>query len=60
MTPATSTPSIKNEEWRIAFERLRDEAGGELADLAQVGATFPGTDLLVTYEVAVHHSELAA
>ncbi len=29
-------------------------------DLNQIGATFPGTDLPVVYEVAVHHSELAA
>ncbi len=29
-------------------------------DLNQVGAVFPGTDLRVTYTVAVHHSELAA
>lgn len=29
-------------------------------DLNQVGAVFPGTDLKVTYTVAVHRSELAA
>ena len=33
---------------------------GLCADLSQLGATFPGTDIPVTYEVAVHHSELAA
>ncbi len=29
-------------------------------ELNQIGATFPGTDLPVVYDVAVHHSELAA
>ena len=33
---------------------------GLCADLSQLGATFPGTDLPVTYHVAVHHSERAA
>ena len=33
---------------------------GLCADLSQLGATFPGTDLPVTYQVAVHHSERAA
>jgi hypothetical protein len=33
---------------------------GLSADLSQLGATFPGTDLPVTYQVAVHHSETAA
>lgn len=26
----------------------------------RIGAVFPGTDLRVTYAVAVHHSDLAA
>jgi hypothetical protein len=30
------------------------------ADLNQIGATFPGTDLPVLYQVAVHHSEAPA
>lgn len=29
-------------------------------ELNQIGATFPGTDLPVVYDVALHHSELAA
>jgi hypothetical protein len=29
-------------------------------ELNQIGASFPGTDLPVIYDVAVHHSELAA
>jgi len=33
---------------------------GLCADLSQLKTTFPGTDLPVTYEVAVHHSEVAA
>ena len=33
---------------------------GLCADLSQLGATFPGTDLPVSYQVAVHHSERAA
>ncbi len=33
---------------------------GLCADLSQLGATFPGTDLPVSCEVAVHHSERAA
>ncbi len=33
---------------------------GLCADLSQLGATFPGTDFPVTYQVAVHHSERAA
>ena len=33
---------------------------GLCADLSQLGATFPGTALPVTYQVAVHHSEVAA
>ena len=33
---------------------------GLCADLSQLGATFPGTDLLLTYQVAMHHSERAA
>ena len=33
---------------------------GLCADLSQLGATFPGTDLSVSYEVAMHHSERAA
>ena len=33
---------------------------GLCADLNHLGATFPGTDLPVTYEVAVHHSEAVA
>jgi len=33
---------------------------GLCADLSQLGATFPGTDLPVTYHVAVHHSERTA
>jgi len=33
---------------------------GLCADLSQLGATFPGTALPVTYQVAVHHSETAA
>ena len=33
---------------------------GLCADLSQLAATFPGTNLPVIYEVAVHHSELAA
>jgi hypothetical protein len=30
---------------------------GLCADLSQVGATYPGTDLPVIYEVAMHHSD---
>jgi len=30
------------------------------ADLSQLGATFPGTDLPVSYQAALHHSEVAA
>jgi hypothetical protein len=33
---------------------------GLCADLNQLGATFPGTGRLLTYEVAVHHSETVA
>jgi hypothetical protein len=33
---------------------------GLCADLSQLGATFPGTDLPLTYQVAMHHSERAA
>ncbi|MEO9049953.1 MAG: putative transposase [Candidatus Dormiibacterota bacterium] len=33
---------------------------GLCQDLNRIGAVFPGTDLRVTYAVAVHHSELAA
>ncbi len=33
---------------------------GLCADLSQLGATFPGTDLPVSYQVALHHSERAA
>lgn len=33
---------------------------GLCADLSQLGATFPGTALPVTYQVAVYHSEIAA
>jgi transposase len=33
---------------------------GLCEELSQLEATFPGTDLPVTYTVAVHHSELAA
>ena len=33
---------------------------GLCADLTQLSATFPGTDLPVSYQVAVHHSEKAA
>ena len=33
---------------------------GLCADLSQLGATFPGTNLPVTYQVAMHHSERAA
>lgn len=33
---------------------------GLCADLSQLGATFPGTALPVTYQVAVHHSAVAA
>jgi hypothetical protein len=33
---------------------------GLCEELNQIGATFPGTDLTVTYQVAVHHSEVAA
>jgi len=33
---------------------------GLVEDLNAIGATFPGTDLPVTYQVAMHHSELAA
>ncbi len=33
---------------------------GLIADLNAAGATFPGTQLPVTYQVAVHHSEAAA
>ena len=33
---------------------------GLCADLNQLGATFPGTNRPVTYEVAMHHSEAAA
>lgn len=33
---------------------------GLCAELNQVGAVFPGTQLRVTYQVRVHHSELAA
>ncbi len=32
---------------------------GLCADLNQLGATFPGTERSVTYEVAMHHSEAA-
>ncbi len=33
---------------------------GLVADLNTVGATYPGTDIPVTYHVKVHHSEAAA
>jgi transposase len=33
---------------------------GLVDDLNAIGATFPGTQLPVTYQVAMHHSELAA
>jgi hypothetical protein len=33
---------------------------GLVADLNTIGATFPGTELPVTYRVAVHHSEQVA
>ena len=33
---------------------------GLCTDLNLLGATFPGTDLPVTYQVAMHHSEAAA
>lgn len=33
---------------------------GLVADLNAIGAMFPGTDVPVTYEVAVHHADLAA
>ena len=33
---------------------------GLCTDLNQIGATYPGTTLPVTYEVAVHHSEAVA
>lgn len=33
---------------------------GLAEDLNTIGATFPGTDIPVTYRVAVHHSEAAA
>lgn len=33
---------------------------GLCADLNQLGTTYPGTNLLVTYDVAVHHSEAVA
>jgi transposase len=33
---------------------------GLCEELNQVGATFPGTDLPVVYDVSVHHSEIAA
>ena len=38
----------------------RRALSGLCADLSQLGATFPGTDLPVSYQVAVHHSECAA
>jgi len=38
----------------------RQALRGLCADLNQLGATFPGTQLPVIYEVAVHHSEAAA
>jgi len=33
---------------------------GLCADLSELGATFPGTDIPVSYQVALHHSERAA
>jgi hypothetical protein len=33
---------------------------GLVDDLNTIGTTFPGTDVPVTYKVAMHHSELAA
>jgi hypothetical protein len=33
---------------------------GLVADLNAIGATYPGTDVRVTYQVKVHHSEVAA
>jgi len=33
---------------------------GLCADLSQLHPTYPGTDLPVTYQVAMHHSERAA
>jgi hypothetical protein len=33
---------------------------GLVADLNALGATYPGTDAVVTYQVAMHHSEAAA
>ena len=33
---------------------------GLVEDLNKIGATFPGTDLPVTYQVRLHHSEAAA
>ena len=38
----------------------RQALRGLCADLNQLGATFPGTERLLTYEVAVHHSETVA
>ncbi len=33
---------------------------GLCADLSQLAVRYPGTDLAVTYEVEMHHSEAAA
>ncbi len=38
----------------------RQALRGLCDDLNQLGTTFPGTELRVRYDVAVHHSELAA
>jgi hypothetical protein len=38
----------------------RQALRGLCADLNHLGATFPGTDRPVTYEVAMHHSEAVA
>jgi len=33
---------------------------GLCADLNRLGTTYPGTDMLLRYEVAMHHSETPA
>jgi transposase len=38
----------------------REALRGLVEDLNAIGATFPGTDVPVTYRVKMHHSELAA
>ena len=55
-TPAGVVVSLDPPDTPLHREALR----GLVGDLNATGATFPGTDVPVTYEVRLHHSEVAA